>query len=217
MLPRPLFLLAALASVVSLAACKEGLVEPERFGDIQGTVVDFETGQPIPRAGITTSPATDALTAGDDGVFSVGDVLTGTYTITATRNGYKPNTVTVSVREGRVAQATLFLRPEDEDDVSSDVVFGAEVLGFTNEPFSSDSSFVTVEYRALNNGDVPVGSYEIYFRIDTDRGPFYQEVTGTDLGPDQRDVGTFRKWLLGASAQAVVIEGTAADEAAEEE
>ena len=199
-----------LAAVLVLAGCKDGLVEPERFGSIQGTVVSFETGAPIPRAGITTSPASDAITAGDDGSFQIDDVPVGTYTITATRAGFDPNTVTVSVRDGRTAQATLFLR-DDDDDPASDVDFGAEVLGFTNEPFTSDSSFVTVEYRAINNGSTNVPRYEIYFRIDTDRGPFFQEIRGTDLAAGERDISTFRKRLIGASAQAVIIEDTVAN------
>ena len=195
---------------LALAGCKDGLVEPERFGTIQGQVVSFDTGDPVPRAGVTTSPASDAITAGDDGTFEIDDVLVGTYTITATRSGFQPATATVSVRNGRTAQATLFLRDED-DDTGTGTRFAAEVLGFTNEPFKSDSSFVTVEYRAINNGTTDVARYEVYFRIDTDRGPFYQEVQGTDLGAGERDLGTFRKRLLGATAQAVVIEDTASN------
>ena len=201
---------AALALVgLLLAGCKDGLVEPERFGSIEGTVVAFDGEAPIPRAGVTTSPASNAIIAGDDGTFEIDDVLVGTYTITATRSGFQPAVTTVSVRDGRTAEAVLFLREASDDD-PDDVGFAAEVLGFTNEPFSSDSSFVTVEYRALNNGDAAISRYEIYFRIDTDRGPFYQEVKGTDLGAGERDLGTFRKRVLGATAEAVVIEDTAA-------
>lgn len=188
------------------------MVEPERFGSLQGTVLDFETGQPIAGAGVTTSPATDAIVTGADGGFTVSDALVGSYTITGSRSGYLTNTATVSVRQGRTAQATLFLRPDDDDDDGGTpaVVFGAEVLNFTNEPFGADSSYVTVEYRALNNGEVDVASYEIYLRIDTNRGAFYQEVRGTDLLAGQRDFGTFRKYLLGATATTVVVEGSQA-------
>ena len=201
----------ALLAVLSLAGCKDGLVEPERFGNIEGNVFNFETGESIPRALVTTSPATDAITVGDNGRFVINDVLTGAYTLTAVRNGFDPNTVTVQVRDGRTAQAALFLRPETDDDNPTGVEFGAEVLGFTNEPFATDSSFVTVEYRAINNGDVPIAEYEIYFRIDIDRGPFYQEITGTELAAGERDVATFRKRLLGATASIVVVEDTVAE------
>lgn len=210
--------LVLILSLWTLVGCKDGLVEPERFGSLAGTVVDFETGQPIAGAGVTTSPATDAIVTDTEGAFTIPDALTGSYTITATRNGYDPNTTTISVREGRAARATLFLRPaEDDDDTGTDVVFGAEVLNFTNETFptatGTDSTFVNVEYRALNNGDVDISTYEIYFRIDTDRGPFYQEVRGEALAAGQRDFGTFRKYVLGATASAVIVEDTQATEA----
>ena len=207
---RPTFVLAALAAL-ALSGCKDGLLEPERFGAIEGTVVDFETGDPVPRAGITTSPATDAITVGADGTFAIDDIPVGTYTLTATRSGYDPSTVTVSVRQARTAQATIFLRTDDDAGGSA---FRAEVLAFRNETFTADSSFVTVEYRAANAGTAAIGEYEVYFRVDTDRGPFYQEVRGEDLAPGQRDIGSFRKRLAGARADSVVIEDTAADLAA---
>jgi|ABEF01.1.fsa_nt_gi hypothetical protein len=200
--PFALFALAAL----SLIGCKDGLVEPERFGTVVGSVQDFETGAAISGASISTSPATGSITTSQEGTFSFEDIQTGSYTISASRNGYNSGTATVSVREGVTTQATIFLRPEEDD--SPDILFGAEVLNFTNETFTADSSFVTVEYRALNNGEDIVDAYEVYFRIDTDRGPFYQEIGGTDLGAGEQDVGTFRKRLLGAIAQVVVVEDT---------
>lgn len=204
-----------LALALSLSACKDGLVEPERFGSIEGTVFNVETFESVNRATVATSPATSSVQIGDDGTFTIDEVLVGTYTISASRDGFDPNTVTVQVREGQTTRADIPLRVEEpDDDGSSDVIFGAEVLRFTNEPFTSDSSFVTVEYRALNNGETAIGTYEVYFRIDTDRGSFYQEVNGTNLGPGQRDLGMFRRQLLGGTAQVVVVEGTDATEAA---
>ena len=205
---RPVSALVVLA-VLALAGCKDGLLVPEQSGAVQGVVVDFDTGDPVPRAGITTSPATDAITAGADGSFFIEDIPVGTYTVTATRSGYDPSTVTVSVRPSRTAQATVFLRVDEDGNGGTE--FRAEVLGFTNEAFTSDSSFVTVEYRTFNTGDRSIGEYEVYFRVDTDRGPFYQEVRGEALAAGQRDIGTFRKRLLGARADSVVIEDVATD------
>ena len=201
------FALLALAAL-SLTACKDGLVEPERFGSIEGAVVDFDTGAAIPSAGITTSPATDAITADGEGRFSVPNVLTGTYVISASRSGYRTSTVTVSVREGRTAQATLFMTAVEEGEES---MLTAEVLGFTNEAVSADTSFVTVEYRAQNTGGETIATYEVYFRIDTNQGPYYQEVNGEDLTPGEQDVSTFRKAILGAVASGVVLEGSSTE------
>ena len=207
-----LVLLAAL----TLTACKDGLVEPERFGSIQGVVIDFETGSRIPNAAVTTTPATDAITADGDGAFTVTDVLTGTYTLTASRTGYLTSTATVAVREGRTAQAAIYLKRDAGTPGTPGI--SAEVLRFTNEPFTADSSFVTVEYRARNRSDVSIGSYEVYFRIDTDKGPFYQEIAGTDLAAGEQDLSQFRKQIFGGMASTVSVDttSTAAAAAAED-
>ena len=218
---RPLRLfLCSLLAVASLAACKDGVLEPERFGTVQGRVLDRETSEPVAGASVTTSPATGAFITGDDGTFSVGDVLTGSYTISANRRGYAPNTVTVGVREGQTTNAEFFLNPADDGgdgDGDPDLDFAAELLNFTPEVFQgrngSDSTYVIIEYRAVNRGDVDIAAYEIYFRVDTDRGPFYQEVRGSDLLADQQDFGTVRKYLVGAMPTAVVIEDTATTKA----
>ncbi|GAB5536978.1 MAG: hypothetical protein Rubg2KO_32270 [Rubricoccaceae bacterium] len=209
-------LLLALILTVGLTACKDGLLEPEAFGTVQGRVLDRETNEPIVGASVTTSPATGAFVTDADGRFSAGEVLTGSYTISANRLGYDPNTVTVAVRESQTTDASFFLEQEDEGS-STEVAFAAELLNFTPEIFQavngSDSTYVTLEYRAINQGDVDIETYEIYFRIDTNRGPFYQEVTGSNLEATQRDIGTVRKYLIGATPSAVEIEGTSAREA----
>ncbi len=210
-------LLLALILTVGLTACKDGLLEPERFGTVQGRLLDRETNEPIAGASVTTSPASGAFVTDNEGAFSAGEVLTGSYTISANRIGYDPNTVTVAVREGLTTDASFFLaKEEEEDETGTEVAFAAELLNFTPEIFQavdgSDSTYVLIEYRAINQGDVDIATYEIYFRIDTDRGPFYQEVTGADLLATQRDLGTVRKYLVGATPSAVVIEDTSARE-----
>ena len=207
----------ALLLATGLTACKDGLLEPERFGVVQGQILDRETNEPVAGASVTTSPATGAFITDADGQFDVGEVLTGSYTISANRVGYSSNTVTVAVREGLTTTASFYLAPDDGNGTGTDVDSTAELLNFTPEVFAAanggDSTYVSIEYRAINRGDVDISTYEIYFRIDTNRGPFYQEVQGSDLGAGQRDLGTSRKYLVGATLTAVIIEDTAASEA----
>lgn len=199
-----------LAGLLLLAGCKDGIVEPDRFGSIQGRVLDFQSFAPLGGALVTTSPATDAVLTGEDGSFQIESALIGTYTITARRSGYATNTTTISIREGQIGRAEVLLEvSDDDDDEPQGGELTAQVLNFTNEPFTADSSFVSVEYRATNGGETTITDYDVYFRIETDRGLFYQQVTGTSLGPGRSTFGTFRKALLGAVASAVIVEGTA--------
>ena len=197
------------AALGALAGCKDGTVEPDRFGSLEGRVIDFETFAPISGAQVTTSPATNSVLTGEDGTFVIENALIGTYTITARRNGYVPNTTTIAVREGQTSRAEVLLDLDDGDDEPTAGELTAMVLNFTNETFTTDSSFVSVEYRATNTGETTLSDYDVVFRIDTDRGPFFQQITGTSLGPGRSSFGTFRKALLGATASAVVVESTA--------
>lgn len=200
----------ALVATLALAGCKDGLVEPERFGTISGRVLDFTTLAPIPDALVTTSPATDAVLTDEDGAFTVESALVGPYTITARRDGYAPNTTSIAVREGQTGRAEVLLEADDEEPGEGNL--SATVVNFQNEPIRSDSSYVTVEYRVTNGGESTVTNYDVYFRIETNRGLFYQQVTGASLGAGRSSFGTFRKALLGATASAVAVEGTASDD-----
>jgi len=188
----------------ALIGCKEATLGPEQFGSIQGSVLDFDTGLPIAGASVTTSPPTGALVTDGNGQFLIENAAAGNYTITASRAGYDANNVTVSVREGEVTQATVFLDVAEED-TTSDARFSAEVLSWANRR-RGDSTFVFIEYRARNEGEVNIPAYEIYFRIDTTGPTFFEERQGTDLGPGQFDIANFEKFILTNDATAVSID-----------
>jgi hypothetical protein len=197
---------------LALSGCKEATLGPELTGTIEGRVLDLVTGQPLAGAGITTAPPSGALVTDADGSFVIEDLPAGNYTITASRNGYRTNTVTVSVREGRTTPAVLFLR-EDATAGSPSRGFEVRVENFenvarrTSSTSPLDSGFVRINYRAINRGDAVITAYEIYFRIETEQGrTFYQEQGGQNLNPGQQDARTFEKYIAGNRATAVVVD-----------
>ena len=166
---------------------------------------------PIAGAGITTTPATDATVTGPDGRFTVPDALVGSYTISANRNGYAPNTASVSVREARTAQATIFLKP-------SATPTRAERPRLRSRPRSPTSStapsrrhvatrpIVVIDYRVRNTGRAVVSGYQVVFRIVTPAGDFFQDVTRTTLAVGQSAVGRVEKDTGGSRATDVRID-----------
>jgi hypothetical protein len=193
------------ALLLGTAGCKESTLEPERFGSIQGQVLDFETGAPIPGASITSSPPTGAIVTDGEGRFTIEEVLVGNYTITGSKTGYDPNTVTVAVLVDRVTPATLFLSVEDTTDTGNGASMTVEVLNFTNQ-VGADSTDVRVQYRVENTGEVTIPSYEVYFRIETTGDTYFQEQQGTDLGVGQLDIEEFTEFIGQDSATAVVVD-----------
>ncbi len=100
-------------SLIFLSSCKEDTIAPELYGSISGIVMDQDASTALEGASITTSPPTSAILTGSDGKFSIQDIPVGNYTITAQKNGYKKSSVSVSVRENAVTQATIFLEVDN--------------------------------------------------------------------------------------------------------
>ncbi len=203
--------LAAVLLLCALTGCKDGTLLPDQFGTIQGTVVDFTTGAPLSGAGITTTPATDATVTDADGRFTVPDALVGSYTISANRNGYAPNTASVSVREARTTQATIFLKPSTDPNTGGTPAtdISAEVTNFFNRTIQTtrgDSTIVVIDYRVRNTGTAVVTGYQVVFRIVTPAGDFFQDVTRTTLGVGQSAVGRVEKDTGGALATNVLVD-----------
>lgn len=185
--------------------CENDLLEPDLRGAIEGQVLNFETHAPLGGVGITTNPPTGALITDDDGSFRIEGLPVGNYTVAGRLSGYQPNSTTISVRDGETTSAILFLEEEAEGDTTeTDADFEASVLGFSNR-FRGDSTFVAVEYRARNTGEVPISVYEIYFQILTTGQTYFEEVNGTDLGVSQSDIGQFEKFVGRDTVTAVQI------------
>jgi len=189
-----------------LFGCKESTLLPERYGAIDGQVVDFSTGAPLANAAVTTSPPSSALVTDGNGRFRIDPLLVGNYTITVARDGYQTNTATVAVQDGQDTQATILLRAEPEDDDTTSAAMDVSVLNFVND-VQGDSTVVRVQYRVANTGSEAIPAYEVYFRIVTDGPvPFFQEQSGANLGVGQVDIAEFSRYIFSETASDVVID-----------
>ncbi len=195
MIQRLAAFLLVLVPLLAVIGCENDLLEPDLRGSIEGQVLDFKTNATLGGAGITTNPPTSAPVTDGEGRFRLENLPTGNYTITARLNGYKSNTTTVSVRDGEITSAVVFLEETTtDDDTTTTTDFQASVLGFSNR-FRGDSTYVTVEYRARNTGDADIELYEIYFQLLTTGQTYFHEVSGTDLRVGQSDIGEFEKYV----------------------
>ncbi|MDX1624634.1 MAG: carboxypeptidase-like regulatory domain-containing protein, partial [Gemmatimonadota bacterium] len=145
----------ALAVALPLAvACAddEGAVleqDTEETGSISGTVTNSETGEPIVGALVGTSPATTTSLTDASGNFTISNVATGSYAVTASKEGFESNSTTVSVSEGATATANIPLDPITVDvpttgDLNVKVVRrnGDPVEGATVEVLDSEGAAV---------------------------------------------------------------------------
>ena len=192
--------LFVLLPLLVIVGCENELLEPDLRGAIEGQVFDFDTREPLSGVNITTNPPTGSLITDEEGRFP-----TGNYSVAGRRSGYDANSITVSVLDGQTRTAILLLEREAEDDTTSNGArFDASVLNFTNRT-ENDSSFVVVEYRARNTGSVAISAYEIYFQLLTTGQTYFEEVSGTNLGVGQSDIGEFEQYVGRDTVVAVEI------------
>jgi len=96
-------------SLLILSACNENIIEPILYGDIHGVVLSPDGKTPIAEAGVTTNPPTNALITDKNGEFSIQNIPTGNYIVSASKNGFSKGTVSILVANGETSQAMVFL------------------------------------------------------------------------------------------------------------
>lgn len=95
----------AVALIARSAAAQQGV------GEIAGTVVDAQRGEPVTAAHVRLGELHRAEPTHDDGTFRLRGVPPGTYTLLVQRIGYKPLTRTVAVRSGETTTVRLVIEP----------------------------------------------------------------------------------------------------------
>jgi outer membrane receptor protein involved in Fe transport len=78
-------------------------------GIIMGKVIDAESNLPLRNAVVTVSGSSKSVTTGDDGVFRMFALTSGTYTVTARLLGYTKATQTATVTDGQTSVVNFAL------------------------------------------------------------------------------------------------------------
>ena len=201
----------AVLCMTVLLGCSKETITPETFGDINGQVLNSETEEGIAGVNITTSPATNSILTNQDGNFSLNEVTTGNYNVTASKSNFESATVSVNVRQGKTATAQIFLDPEDgsgEQSLTAEVTAWNE-RRVNNDNMGDDSTFADVEYEVSNNSDdVDINEYEVYFDIYTSGNTFSKEEADTALAAGEKNIAEFSKYVQSTTIDSVVVSGT---------
>lgn len=199
-----IFIIAGIVLPVLLSGCSKETVEPEYFGNLEGSVINSETGVGIEGAHITFRPPTNSILTNENGTFSIQNVPTGQYSITAEESEYHTKSVNVQVREDQTTHATIPMQLRDNE---LSYYLDAEILHWS-EVSINDSTYAEVEYEAANNSkNTDISHYEIYFRIYTGTSTFSKEVSDTTLAAGERDISNFSMYIRDSGIDSVVISG----------
>ncbi|MDE5551751.1 MAG: carboxypeptidase-like regulatory domain-containing protein [Muribaculaceae bacterium] len=78
-------------------------------GGIAGSVSDATTGEPVSTVNVTLNPGGKSTVTGSDGTFSFNNLEAGEYTLDISKEGYKANSATVTVKNGEPVPAHLLI------------------------------------------------------------------------------------------------------------
>ncbi len=104
---KKLMLLVVLITVV-LISCKENSTTTSA-GKVSGYVLNLKDNSPIQGALISTEPPSQMVLSDAAGKFIIDDLSPGDYVIKTTKNGFKPNSVTINVKNGKTTNAIIQL------------------------------------------------------------------------------------------------------------
>lgn len=108
------WLMSGIALVGILLACNKPVIQPPSTGEIQGTVLGFNDQKPLKGVQVTTNPPTSSTVTEQTGKFTFSNLDAGNYAISTYKNGYKNNSVTVTVKGDEVTQATMYIEQQTD-------------------------------------------------------------------------------------------------------
>ena len=102
------FLSVCVALLLLASACTR--TEYDLFGNISGTVIDVDTGEPVQQATVTLSPTSKNTYTGMDGQFEFHELEASQYTVTVQKTGYQANRKLVNVNAGETTDVALVMK-----------------------------------------------------------------------------------------------------------
>lgn len=100
-----LFIIGAWLALLGTNSCSK--TEYDLYSTIYGTVVDAETGEPVPAAIVTLSPGSKNSVSGSDGFYEFTDLDIMQYTVMVQKEGYQTNRKIATAVSGERVRADI--------------------------------------------------------------------------------------------------------------
>lgn len=145
---------------ISLFSCNESTVDPDLYGSISGTVKTSSGSIPMEGVTITTSPGTSSVTTNAEGVFDIGEVPIGDYSISAKKEDYTTENINISVREDQEVVMEILMQVAPPKSTIPD-----EITYVSPLDIEFDETKLSTEVKLIwNNGETEKGD-TLYFDV----------------------------------------------------
>ena len=100
----------AVCAAIFMLACACTKTQYDFFGNISGTVIDVDTGEPLQQAIVTLNPTSKNTYTGMSGQFEFNALEPQQYTITVQKTGYWPNRIIANVNSGETTNVAMIMK-----------------------------------------------------------------------------------------------------------
>lgn len=154
-------------------SCGGRIQDPKEIvGSIVGIVADKTTGEPVGIVNLTLYPGGSKTVTGSDGAFEFSDLTPGSYTIESEKDGYKRDTYSVVVFEGKQTESHLLI-----ERIPAIITADREAL-----EFGDNAGFTQLSVSIVNPGYL-----DLHWSVTWDNQvKWLREV----IGPDGKSEGT---------------------------
>jgi hypothetical protein len=166
-------LISYLFLILLFLGCEEEKIDIEKFGSLSGIVLNGEDYEPLEGVLISTSPASSTVLTDNKGRFEFKKVIEGEVAVTARKNDFLSNSVSVAVYEYETTALTFYLL-KDEKDVGWVTIYDP-VPG--NGAVDQQTSF-TFQWKVDQQNKSKELDYTVYY---FESGSTVQQIAGENL------------------------------------
>ncbi len=138
--------------ILFATSCSEAISEQVSTGSISGIVADKTTGEPVSTVSLALSPGGKKTVTGSDGTFLFSDMEAGAYTVDLQKEGYKLESYSIVVFEGKNSELHLLI-----ERIPAIVTADREVLDF-----GENESVTQLSFGIVNSGYVDLTWHSVY-------------------------------------------------------
>lgn len=180
--------------VLVFASCSDDVLDPELFGTITGTVYDSADKSPLADVSVSSNPATAVVISDGSGKFSLKEVPVGTYSLTFKKNGYKNETISITVREDQSTESVVMLDKSRENNTPpSEPVYTFPANQSVEQPVS-----ITLSWHA-DDADNDTLYYDVrVFESNSDYVKTFTDIRDTTVKIDNLQYRTRYFWQVTA-------------------
>jgi hypothetical protein len=185
--------LRALLVLALLTGCGDNASQPVSRTLIKGKVIDAGTGEPIATAFVSTTPSSASVVTDAGGSYQIDVGDAGTFTVTASREGYEQRSISIQTSAGRTTVADIGLSKSGMGNNRGPLV--------PSEPVPADgagaqSPSTSLGWRSSDPDGDPL-AYDLYFgAVNPPTEKIASGISAMSFSPDRLDTMKTYYWKV---------------------